>query len=88
MARRRDGAPHCATALKAEKSIDATLMNSTQEEAKEVFTQALNHADVAERNAFVERACGTRAALRQEVDSLLRAHEQAGEFLGRTLHQG
>ena len=33
------------------------------------------------RTTFLEQACGDDADLRAEVDSLLAAHEQAGEFI-------
>ena len=29
---------------------------------------------------FLDKTCGDDAALREEVESLLRAHEQAGSF--------
>src|ERR671913_280079 len=35
----------------------------------------------AQRPAFVETACGTDAALRAEVERMLRAQEDAGDFL-------
>src|SRR5262245_32798013 len=35
----------------------------------------------AERAAFVARACGTDAALREEVESLLAAQDAAADFL-------
>ncbi len=33
--------------------------------------------------AYLEQACGNDAALRQEVDSLLKAHEAEGSLPGR-----
>ena len=45
--------------------------------ADELFLAALEQPR-AEWSAFVERACGTNAALRDSVFSLLRAHEQTG----------
>ncbi len=35
-----------------------------------------------ERAAFVEKACGDNSPLRAEVESLLRAHDASGGFLG------
>jgi predicted ATPase/serine/threonine protein kinase len=35
----------------------------------------------AERSAFLERACGDDVELRQEVESLLAAHDRAGDFV-------
>jgi Tol biopolymer transport system component len=34
-----------------------------------------------QRTAFIDRACGADEELRQEVESLLEAHEQAGDFI-------
>src|SRR5262249_17985046 len=36
-----------------------------------------------ERAAYLDKACGVNAALRLEVEGLLRAHEQPGEFMHR-----
>jgi formylglycine-generating enzyme required for sulfatase activity/serine/threonine protein kinase len=46
-----------------------------------IFLAALEIADVAERTAYVDRACSGDAALRQQVEALLAAHERPGEFL-------
>src|SRR5512139_2835274 len=42
----------------------------------------------AERRAYLERACGSDAALREEVESLLAAHAAAGEFLQHSAPRG
>jgi len=47
---------------------------------KEIFTAALDLRPAA-RSAYVAQACARDAALRSEVESLLRAHEAAGEFM-------
>src|SRR5262249_30936171 len=36
-----------------------------------------------QRAAYLDQACGDNRALRQEVESLLQAHEASGSFLGR-----
>src|SRR5262249_52322835 len=47
---------------------------------KEVYDRALDlHGD--EREGFLAEACAADTVLLAEVDSLLRAHEQAGSFL-------
>jgi hypothetical protein len=46
-----------------------------------IFGQALEITSVAERAAFLDRACGDNAALRAEVEALLRAHERSGDLL-------
>jgi WD40 repeat protein/tetratricopeptide (TPR) repeat protein len=48
----------------------------------EILATALGLADPASRRAFLDHACAGNEALRQEVDSLLAAHERMGEFLG------
>ena len=47
---------------------------------KEVFEGALER-EGAEREAFLERSCVNDAALRQEVESLLRSYGEAGSFM-------
>ena len=45
-----------------------------------IFTEALKH-QVAERGAFLDRACAGDAELRRKVEALLRAYERLGDFL-------
>jgi hypothetical protein len=48
---------------------------------EDVF-QVARHIDLVEaRRAYLEQACGDDAALRQQVDSLLAAHETSESFL-------
>jgi hypothetical protein len=49
--------------------------------AEQIFAAALQITPGAERRAYVDRACAGEEQLRQEVESLLAAHQQAGEFL-------
>jgi serine/threonine-protein kinase len=60
-------------------------MNLDSERIKELFGQAIALADAGERIRFLAQACGDATELRQQVESLLSAHEQAGEFLGQTI---
>lgn len=48
----------------------------------EIFTTALDQATPVARAAFLDDACVDDAAMRARVDELLRAHDQAGGFLG------
>jgi serine/threonine protein kinase/Tfp pilus assembly protein PilF len=50
---------------------------------KTVFNQALELATAAERAAYLEQACAGAPALREKVEALLRAYEEAGSFLER-----
>jgi hypothetical protein len=48
---------------------------------RELFLQALDITDPAERAAFLDRVCADHPDLRQQLEELLKAHEQAGPFL-------
>jgi hypothetical protein len=48
---------------------------------KEIFLEAIDLPE-ERRAAYLERACDDDAALREEVETLLEAHRQAGSFLG------
>jgi eukaryotic-like serine/threonine-protein kinase len=48
---------------------------------REIFVTAYQKADPAERQRFLDEACGGDAALRQRVDALLALADNAGSFL-------
>jgi serine/threonine protein kinase/tetratricopeptide (TPR) repeat protein len=48
---------------------------------REIFEQALDVKDPAERASYLDRACADQPELRRQVEQLLRAHEVAGPFL-------
>ncbi|HTU23002.1 MAG TPA: protein kinase [Gemmataceae bacterium] len=50
---------------------------------RDVFAAAVQIADPAARAAYLEQVCGGDANLRRRVESLLHAHESAGDFLAR-----
>src|SRR4051794_35482319 len=50
---------------------------------KDVFLAALEQP-LPGRAAFLDVACADNAALRQQVEVMLRTHEQSGELLSRT----
>jgi eukaryotic-like serine/threonine-protein kinase len=50
------------------------------QQVKELFEAALEQP-VSERSQFLDRACGSDGLLRDEVESLLRSHDEAGSFL-------
>src|SRR5205085_1457708 len=50
---------------------------------KDVFDRAHEIPSAAERRAYLERACAGDPELRQKVEALLRAHDEAGSFLER-----
>jgi len=56
-------------------------MSPEQEHRLEEIFSAAHALPPLERAASLERACGGDAELRRQADSLLEAHEQAGQFL-------
>src|SRR5690348_8359582 len=59
---------------------EPTSMKPTSRE-QAVFTEALRRATPEARTAYLDGACGADATLRQRVEALLRAAENAGNFL-------
>src|SRR6516164_3459104 len=49
---------------------------------REMFEAALE-LPAQDRDAYLDSACGTDAALRQRLEALLTKHDQAGSFLER-----
>ena len=49
--------------------------------ANEIFLQALEHDAPMRRRAYLDEACGADTELRAEVESLLAARAQVGDFL-------
>src|SRR5262245_14010431 len=54
---------------------------------REIFKQAARLAP-EERGRFVEQACGENDELRQEVESLLAAHDAASNFMAKPAAAG
>src|SRR6478736_2357879 len=48
---------------------------------RDLFIAALDHADPAERAAWLDQACAGDADRRRRLDVLLGAHDQASRFL-------
>ena len=57
-------------------------MSDAKAEAKAIFLEALDCAGTDELVRCLDRACAADAALRERVEELLRAHREAGAFLG------
>ena len=55
-------------------------MSADSSQDEPIFTEALKHP-VAERGAFLDRACAGDAELRRKVEALLCAYERLGDFL-------
>jgi len=56
-------------------------MNSQANREIEIFNSALEQITPAERAAYLDGVCGGDAELRARVETLIRAHEEAGGFL-------
>jgi len=56
-------------------------MSAEPIDKEDIFNQATEITDPAERAAFLDRACGGDAGLRAEFEELLKHDQQAGSFL-------
>jgi WD40 repeat protein/serine/threonine protein kinase len=56
-------------------------MNGKQKDVNMVFLEAVEKPTAKERAAYLDEVCRNDVALRAELESLLRAHEKAGDFL-------
>src|SRR3989442_11850927 len=57
-------------------------MNELDANAKSIFFDALEAQSAQELPAFLDEACGGDSELRSRVEELVRAHREAGNFLG------
>src|SRR5687767_528524 len=57
-------------------------MSQVSSHAMTIFGDALECASPDERARYLDRACGGDADLRAHIEHLLRAHGEAGQFLG------
>jgi serine/threonine-protein kinase len=56
-------------------------MNGSDRHIMTIFSEALERSSPEERAAYLDAACGRDPELRARVEALLRAHQQAGQFL-------
>ncbi len=61
-------------------------MNGSPDRDVEVFTEALL-LPASQRAAYLVRACGGDAELRQKVEALLKGHNEVGDFLEHPPHE-
>ena len=61
-------------------------MNSAQmpKRVEEIFNQAIEITDAAERSEFLSKQCGDDAELRREIEQLLQLDSDAGSFLEKS----
>ncbi|HEV8541801.1 MAG TPA: protein kinase [Verrucomicrobiae bacterium] len=67
--------------LRPIKSECKTVAGETVMSRKEAIFDAALGLTVAQRTAYLARVCGEDAQLRLEVENLLRAHQNSGDFL-------
>ncbi|HLP77161.1 MAG TPA: serine/threonine-protein kinase, partial [Candidatus Paceibacterota bacterium] len=60
-------------------------MKTNTEQLQEIFSRARQCQSPTEREEYLAGACKDDPGLRQQVESLLLAYEQAGDFLGGTV---
>ncbi|REK17434.1 MAG: tetratricopeptide repeat protein [Planctomycetota bacterium] len=56
-------------------------MNPSNSHIVSIFADALEFQTEQERQAFIDQACGQDAGLRAQIEGLLQAHVEAGNFL-------
>jgi eukaryotic-like serine/threonine-protein kinase len=56
-------------------------MSEPAQNPRQIFAKALEYLSPIERAEYLAQACGDNAELRSEIESLLRAHAGAGDFL-------
>ena len=56
-------------------------MTDAEQHLLTIFSGALDRLSEAERSAYLAETCGADTKLRARVGALLKAHEQAGQFL-------
>ena len=61
--------------------MEALIMARDRRGVKSIFDEAAEMASIEVRAAYLERACGGDAEIRQQVEGLLRALDAAGSFL-------
>ena len=59
-------------------------IKTDSERIKDIFHTALQHKTPGERDNYLTDACRDTPELRRQIESLLQAHERAGDFLGQS----
>ncbi|MHC4533160.1 MAG: protein kinase domain-containing protein [Planctomycetota bacterium] len=56
-------------------------MNEETKDVKAIFSEAIERQSAEERAAYLDEVCGNDDEIRSKVETLLKAHEEAGDFL-------
>ena len=59
-------------------------MSKINKSLRAIFNEALEIADAKQRGEYLAQACGADTALRQSIEELIQANNDAGGFLGGT----
>src|SRR5260221_10622775 len=59
-------------------------MSEINKSLRAIFNEALEIADAKQRGEYLAQACGADTALRQSIEELIQANNDAGGFLGGT----
>ena len=76
-----DGRDLATEPLGLPRPVTPAENSESTEEIERIFFAALERPE-SQRAAFLEEACAGDGVLREQVESLLRAHQEAGSFLG------
>ncbi|MHC4174613.1 MAG: protein kinase domain-containing protein [Planctomycetota bacterium] len=57
------------------------MNNEEPKDIKAIFAEAIEKQTPKERTAYLDEVCMNDAALRSKIEALLRAHDEAGDFL-------
>jgi len=57
------------------------MKNKGPKDIREVFAEALERQTAEERASYLDEACANDVAMRSKIETLLRAHDEAGDFL-------
>src|ERR1044071_5842841 len=63
------------------------ITHERYQRVKEIFFSAQGYHTPAERSAFLTEACGGDTAMREELESLLSAHENNADFLSSPAYE-
>ena len=56
-------------------------MNAEPKDIKTIFSEAIEKETPEERTAYLDQVCGNNTDLRSKVEALIKAHNEAGNFL-------
>ncbi len=64
------------------------VLSDTSPDLRTLFAEALEQGSPEELRSYVDSVCGANGDLREQLEGLLHAHQEAGMFLGGSSRQG